>query len=80
MQKNTSVTIGPHYEKFIAKQIESGRFSSASEAIRAGLRLLEEREIKLNALRRALREGEESGFAEYTLNGLIEELDDESPN
>jgi len=80
MQKNTSVTIGPHYEKFIAKQIESGRFSSASEAIRAGLRLLEEREIKLNALRRALQEGEESGFAEYTLNGLIEELDDESPN
>lgn len=80
MQKNTSVTIGPHYEKFIAKQIEVGRYSSASEAIRAGLRLLEERELKLIALRQALKEGEESGFADYSLNGLIEELDSESPN
>lgn len=80
MQKNTSVTIGQYYEKFIAQQIESGRFSSASEAIRAGLRLLEEREIKIHALRRALQEGEESGYAEYTLSGLIEELDKESPN
>ena len=80
MQKNTSVTIGPHYEKFIAKQIEVGRYSSASEAVRAGLRLLEERELKLIALRRALKEGEESGFADYSLDGLIEELDSESPN
>jgi antitoxin ParD1/3/4 len=80
MQKNTSVTIGPHYEKFIAKQIEVGRYASASEAIRAGLRLLEERELKLIALRQALKEGEDSGFAEYSLDGLIEELDSESPN
>ena len=80
MQKNTSVTIGPHYEKFIAKQIEVGRYSSASEAIRAGLRLLEERELKLIALRQALKEGEESGFVDYTLDGLIEELDSESAN
>jgi antitoxin ParD1/3/4 len=80
MQKNTSVTIGPHYEKFIAKQIEVGRYSSASEAIRAGLRLLEERELKLIALRQALKEGEESGFADYTLDGLTEELDSEGPN
>ena len=80
MQKNTSVTIGPHYEKFIAKQIEVGRYSSASEAIRAGLRLLEERELKLIALRQALKEGEKSGFADYSLDGLIEELDSDSPN
>ena len=80
MQKNTSVTIGQYYEKFIGQQIEIGRFSSASEAIRAGLRLLEEREIKFYALRRALQAGEESGFAEYTLSGLIEELDKETPN
>jgi antitoxin ParD1/3/4 len=78
MQKNTSVTLGEHFEAFIAEQIKSGRFSSASEAIRAGLRLLEEHEMKLAALRRALKEGEESGFADYSLNGLIEELDRES--
>ena len=80
MQKNTSVTIGPHYEKFIAKQVEVGRYSSASEAIRAGLRLLEERELKLYVLRQALKEGEESGFVDYSLDGLIEELDSESPS
>ena len=80
MQKNTSVTFGRYYEEFIAQNIKSGRFSSVSEAIRAGLRLLEEREIKILALRKALQEGEQSGFAEYTLSGLIEDLDQESPN
>ena len=77
MQKNTSVTLGPHYEKFIAQQVAEGRYGTASEAIRAGLRLLEEREIKLLALRRALGEGEESGPALYSLKGIIEELDQE---
>ena len=80
MQKNTSVTIGRYYEEFIAQNIKNGRFSSVSEAIRAGLRLLEEREIKILALRKALQEGEQSGFAEYTLSGLIEDLDQESAN
>jgi antitoxin ParD1/3/4 len=79
MHKNTSVTLGTHFEQFIARQIAEGRYGSASEAIRAGLRLLEEREVKLSALRQALRDGEESGRAEYSLKGLIEELDNESP-
>ncbi|MFM7363308.1 MAG: type II toxin-antitoxin system ParD family antitoxin [Cuspidothrix sp.] len=77
MQKNTSVTLGKHFEAFIASQIESGRFNSASEAIRAGLRLLEEREIKILALQRALAEGENSGFSDYSLSGLLTELDRE---
>jgi antitoxin ParD1/3/4 len=77
MQKNTSVTLGEHFETFIANQIDRGRFSSASEAIRAGLRLLEEHEVKLAALRQALRDGENSGLAEYSLSGLLEELDKE---
>ncbi len=77
MQKNTSVTLGTHYEKFIAEQVAQGRFGTTSEAIRAGLRLLEEREMKLAALRRALVEGEESGTAAYSLNGLIDSLDHE---
>lgn len=75
MQKNTSVTLGKHYEEFIAQKIEIGQFSTASEAIRAGLRLLEEKEIKLAALRRALQEGEDSGFVDYSLNGLTDRMD-----
>jgi antitoxin ParD1/3/4 len=77
MPKNTSVTIGAHYEKFISQQVAQGHFGSASEAIRAGLRLLEEREAKLSLLRRALVEGEESGTADYSLEGLLAELDRE---
>ena len=77
MQKNTSVTLGAHYEKFISQQVGQGRFGSASETIRAGLRLLEERETKLSLLRRALVEGEESGIAEYSLQSLIAEIDGE---
>ena len=79
MQKNTSVTLGAHFERFIARQIAEGRYGSASEAIRAGLRLLEEHETKLSALRQALKECEESGRAGYSLQGLMDELDSESP-
>jgi len=78
MSKNTSVTLGPHFESFIAEQISQGHFGTASETIRAGLKLLEEREGRLEALRRALREGEDSGPAEeYSLAELIRELDAE---
>jgi len=80
MKKNTSVTLGSHYEEFISQQVAQGRFGSASEAIRAGLRLLEERETKLSLLRRALIEGEESGTADYSLKGLIEEIDGDGFN
>ena len=75
VQKNTSVTLGEHFEKFLADQIETGRYGSASEAIRAGLRLLEERETKLEALRRALTEGEQSGPSDYSLQGILDELE-----
>ena len=78
MHKNTSVTLGKHFEAFIARQIENGQFSSASEAIRAGLRLLEEKELKLATLRLALKDGENSGYSNYSLNGLMKELDEES--
>jgi antitoxin ParD1/3/4 len=77
MQKNTSVSLGTHFEQFIAQQIADGRYGSASEAIRAGLRMLEEHETRLEALRQALKEGEGSGRTDYSLPGLLAELDDE---
>lgn len=78
VQKNTSVTLGEHFEKFLAHQIKTGRYGSVSEAIRAGLRLLEERETKLEALRRALIEGEESGTSDYSLQSILDELESEN--
>ena len=78
--KNTSVTLGAHFEKFIADEVAQGNFGSASEAIRAGLRLLEERQAKISLIRLALIEGEKSGTAEYSLSALIQELDDENSN
>jgi len=64
MPKNTSVTLGNQYDAFIRRQIEKGRFGSASEAVRAGLRLLEEQELKLEQLRAAIDEGDMSGSPE----------------
>ena len=61
MSKNTSVVLGPDHEFFIQAQMRKGRFGSASEAVRAGLALLEERELKVEQLRAALKAGEDSG-------------------
>jgi len=75
MAKNTSISLGDHFDGFIAHQIESGRFGSASEVMRAGLRLLEDGESKLGVLRRMLMEGEQSGLADYSYKQFIAELD-----
>lgn len=61
MAKTTSFNLGNHFEQFISTQIESGRFGNASEVLRASLRLMEEEEQKLSALRQALIDGENSG-------------------
>lgn len=63
MAKNTSITLGDHFDAFIRARIAAGRYGTASEVIRAGLRLLEEHEARVEALRQALIDGEASGDA-----------------
>ena len=63
MSKNTSVSLGSHFTGFIDAQVAQGRYSSASDVVRAGLRLLEQQEAKLATLRAALIEGEQSGVS-----------------
>ena len=75
MAKNTSITLGEHFDTFISGQVDSGRFNSVSEVIRAGLRLLENTETKLGTLRKMLDEGEKSGISDYSYNEFIDELD-----
>lgn len=58
MPRNTSVTLGDHFDEFVTKKIHQGRFQSVSEVVRAGLRKLEEDEAKLEALRAKLEAGE----------------------
>lgn len=64
MAKNTSILLGDYFENFINHQIQSGRFSSASEVVRAALRLFEQEESLKRELVKELRKGEKSGFAE----------------
>ncbi|HSC18992.1 MAG TPA: type II toxin-antitoxin system ParD family antitoxin [Rhizomicrobium sp.] len=63
MSKSTSFSLGDHFSLFIEERVAEGRYGSASDVVRAGLRLLEEEEAKLAALRVALVEGERSGPA-----------------
>jgi len=61
MAKITSVELSEETTGFISSQVDSGRYRSASEVVRAGLRLLQDQETKMAALRAAIIEGEESG-------------------
>ena len=61
MPRNTSVTLGDHFSSFISEQVQDGRYGSASDVVRAGLRLLEQHETKVRALQDALIAGERSG-------------------
>ena len=73
--KNTSVSLGEHFTNFIDAQVQAGRYGSASDVVRAGLRLLEEHDLKLKALQDALIAGEESGEpAHFDSEGFLRRM------
>lgn len=75
MSKNTSISLGNHFENFVENSLSQGRFKNASEVIRAGLRLLEEEENKLLVLKNAIQEGTNSGRAKnFDANKHLENL------
>lgn len=79
----TSLSLGRHWEDFIRREVESGRYGSASEVVREALRALEDRKSRLWALRRHLAEGaSESARGEYVENvsmaKVMEDADQEA--
>lgn len=64
MATNTSISLDAHSTLFLAQEVATGRYRSASEVVRAGLRLLEDQKTEMAALRSALIAGEDSGKAE----------------
>ena len=75
MSKNTSVVLGEYFDAFIERQVQQGRYRSPTDVIEAGLRLLDEQETKLEALRTALIEGEQSGLSTpFDLQEFLEEM------
>lgn len=58
--KNTSISLGDYFDQFVSSQIAAGRYKNVSEVIRAGLRLLEDEESKMLALKSAIQKGQDS--------------------
>lgn len=80
MARNTSFTLSDHFVEFIDQQVASGRYGSASEVVREGLRLVESQEVELETLRMALVEGETSGPpAPLVLSEFLTEMRDRQP-
>jgi len=75
MARNTSITLGNYFEDIIQKSINTGRYSSVSEVVRAGLRLIDEEEKKITLLKAAIEEGENSGYIkDFNPEKHLEEL------
>jgi antitoxin ParD1/3/4 len=75
MTINTSISLGDHFREFAARKVREGRYSSTSEVVRAGLRLLEQEEQKLEALRREIQKGIDSGPPEpFDLDEFLAEM------
>ena len=78
MAKNTSISLGPHFENFINEEISSGKYSSVSEVIRSALRLLEREEKKEMELIKSLEVGEKSGFVDFNSEEILDHIHRES--
>ncbi|MBX2902603.1 MAG: type II toxin-antitoxin system ParD family antitoxin [Chitinophagales bacterium] len=75
MAKNTSILLGDYFDAFINQQVQSGKFSSASEVVRAALRMFEYEETKKTELINELKKGEKSGFVkDFNRNNLLKTL------
>ena len=78
MPRSNTVTVGDYFADFIERQVAQGRYDTASDVVAAGLRLLEEHEAKLEALRAALIEGEQSGApTPFDLDEFLDEMHNE---
>lgn len=73
MAQTTSINLGDHFTGFLNELTQSGRYGSASEAVRAALRLLEKEEAKMGALENALTEGEDSGESDRPISEIAKE-------
>jgi len=75
MAKNTSILLGDYFDSFINQQVQSGKFSSASEVVRAALRMFEHEETKKAELVKELKKGEKSGFVKsFNRDALLKTL------
>ncbi len=75
MAKNTSILLGDYFESFINKMIKSGQYSSASEVVRAALRMFEHEETKKDELIKELKKGEKSGFiTDFDRNNFLRDI------
>lgn len=73
MSNTTSINLGDHFKGFLLQLTKAGRYGSASEAVRAALRLLEGEEAKYEALMKALDDGEESGECAEDFDDIVQE-------
>lgn len=75
MAKNTSILLGDYFDSFINKQVQTGKYSSASEVVRTALRMFEHEEAKKVKLIKELKKGEKSGFAkDFNKNEFLNKL------
>ena len=80
MPRNTSFVLSDHFNDFIARAVESGRYASTSDVLRAGLRILEQEEQRLDRLRAEIIKGEESGFTEdFDFDNFLSEMNAKHP-